>query len=180
MVSLAISETPAPDMAALTRGLSEKAVKFCELRASGLSLHRAVTLAGFEAKDKRNATSIGWSLSQDPRAVALMEHFARNLVRAAAPRAIKVLDSIMTDTELKPSDRTRAAGKLLDKVVPTLLHHEAEGHIQHQHEHTVRQAPTLDDLRREAGLIPPLPAPIDAEFEVIAPTSAADADEWSV
>jgi len=176
MGSLAVADQRA-DLATMTRGLSDRAIKFAELRASGLSLHRAVELAGYLAKDKRNATSIGWSMSQDPRVVALMEHYARNLVRAAAPRAVRVLDTIMEDTRAKPADRTRAAAVLLGKVQPTLQAHEVEGHVAHDHEHVHRVAPTLDDLRREVGLLPPTSPPIDAEFiEVV----AADPSEWEV
>jgi hypothetical protein len=170
--SLTLAQPTAPND--LARGLSDKAVRFAEVRASGIPLHRAVVLAGFAPKNKRNATSIGWSLSQDPRVVALMEHYAHNLVRGAAPRAVRVLDHIMSDATVKPADRTRAAKGLLDKVLPTQLHHETEGHLRHDHEHVHRAAPTLDDLRREAGLLPSPANVIDAEFEVI------DASEWVV
>lgn len=175
--SLALQEHRPADLAAVTRGLSERAIKFAEIRASGVTLHRAVILAGYAPASKRNATSIGYSLSRDERVAALISHYARNLVQAAAPRAVRVIETVMEDKTAKPADRVRAAKVLLDKSLPTLQHHRTEGRLQHQHEHTVRPAATLDDLRREAGLLPPAPA-LDAEFEVIAP--AADPEEWCV
>jgi phage terminase small subunit len=169
---------PPANLADITRGLSEKAVRFAELRASGLSLHRAAALAGYEAKNTRNFTSIGYGLARDPRVASLMAHFAANMVRAAAPRAVKVLSDIMEDPKVKPADRTRAAKGLLDKTLPTLQHHETEGRLQHQHEHTIRQAPSMDDLRREAAGHLPAPASnvTDAEFEVI----EAHPEDWTV
>jgi hypothetical protein len=163
----------------LIKGLSDKAIKFAELRASGIHLNRAAALAGYQAKNKRNLTSIGFSLSRDARVAALMGYFAANMVRAAAPRAVKVLSDLMESEAIKPADRVRAAGKLLDKVVPTLMHHETEGRLQHQHDHQhTHRVVTMEDLRAEAAGHLPAPAEhvIDAEFEV----AEADPGDWTV
>jgi hypothetical protein len=181
------SQRPA-DLAEITAGLSDKAVRFAELRATGLALHRAAALAGYQAKNKRNLTSIGWTLTADARVASLIAYYARNLVKSAAPAAVRVLQGIMEDPKNKPVDRTRAAGKLLDKTLPSLQHHENEGRLQHEHQHAHHiegLSPSLADLYREAGLPVPahalggLPQHVtDAEFEEVSP-SDADA-QWSV
>jgi len=187
-----------PSRAELERGLTPMAIQFCELRARGFSLRKAARLAGYQASSERNFTSIGYRLDHDERCVALMEHLGRQMVRAATPRAVGTLDTIMSDKEVSPADRTRAAKVLLDKSIPSVTHHEASGQFDHRHEHLHehRVVPTMDDLRREAGMLPAAPA-VDAEFEILEPADPAqteggdpylrggddaepDASEWSV
>jgi phage terminase small subunit len=175
------------------RDLNPKQLMFASLVAHGYSFKSAVFIAGYTPASDKNARIQGTQLAADPRIAACIESFTAALLKSTAPRALRTMTKIMENPEAKDSDRIKAAGKVLDKVLPTRTAHEVQGHLEHDHRVRVEPAArTLQELYAAAGKTPPpaLPAPAqitDAEFEDVTPPGEPDTvsdlapdDAWTV
>jgi phage terminase small subunit len=170
---------------AVAATLRPRQIMFARLVAAGFSYVASAKMAGYAYKTEASARNHGSELASDPRIAELVRTFTAALLKSTAPTALATLSKVMASATAKDSDKVRAASKVIDKVVPTLSHHESAGHLRVEHDHRIEASgPTLAELYRRAGKEPPahlLKAPalsvIDAEWEDVTP----DVEEvWAV
>lgn len=143
----------------------------------------AATVAGYSTDDRGRLCSYARKLAHSPPLVAAVEELLRQRLTLDAPQALDVLRKAMTDQYGK--DKVKAAGMLLDRVLPVKqelkVTAEAVDHTKDAVSHLRRMKElgvTRDVLVREFGEIglarweallaaQEAAKPIDAEYTVI-------------
>ena len=168
------------DVPEIVRPLVPKQRIFAELRAQGFSLAKCARLAGYQCSSAVNFKNLGFALSRTPAVATAVVAFQRELLKSAAPRAIKVIEDLAFGDATPAPIKLKAALALADRGQIAAVQE-----ISVSHEHTVtHKAPTLADLYREARLTPPAQIThqsgevIDAEFQPVVEALPVSDEDW--